>query len=191
LVRLSGSLLAIATLASMISCGIGPEGPNLTPSDLTVEFTGDSSKVCDLASLFIAGAPGLPASSADGSTDGPLDICEVTASWTPSSDVDFCSYVLYRAESPDISSDPASATILGEFANRDSTVYADTDVGWATHYYYAVRTTDINNDGVWSNEALIVTPGSAPTPSVLSEAYSSWDLVDLIWTSCPDSDFLV
>jgi YVTN family beta-propeller protein len=186
--RIFVSLLA-AALPAALSCGTGPDGPDLTPSDLTVTFTGDSTKICG-GSLQASGRSDETV-SIQGRTDGQRAVCEITAEWTPCPDLGFYSYVLYRAESPGIASDPASATIIATVTNVDSTLFVDTSSGWARHYYYAVRTTNADEEGVWSNEASIVTPGTAPTPSVLSEAFSTWDLAGLDWTACPDQDFLV
>jgi YVTN family beta-propeller protein len=40
--------------------------------------------------------------------------------------------------------------------------YIDSGVDWATMYYYALRTTDINDNSVWSNEDSVATPGLMP-----------------------------
>jgi|GEM_PF-1670306 len=57
--RLRSLLSASTALALTISCGKSPVGPGLTPSDLSVEFTGDSSKVCDRAPSPCACVPGF------------------------------------------------------------------------------------------------------------------------------------
>lgn len=46
-------------------------------------------------------------------------------------------------------------------------------------YFYALKTTDTNDNGIWSNEDSISTPGIAPTVSILSADSVVFNLVDL------------
>lgn len=185
-------LSLIAALVLVFSCGedsTGPSGPDITPSTLSVEFTGDSSKIGETTGLSTSSHSALSIT-----TSGAIDIsskgsCEVTASWTICGEAAFKSYILYRSESPGISSDPSAATILRVISDVNESEFVDSDVEWATKYYYAVQTTDTDDNGVWSNEDSISTPGTAPTASVLSADSVVSSLVDLHWSQCPDDDF--
>ncbi len=171
-------LSLIAAFVLVISCGeesTGPSGPDITPSTLSVEFTGDSSKIGEDDTRAV-----------DINSKGN---CEVTASWTICGEAAFKSYILYRSESPGISSDPSAATILRVISDVNKSEYVDSTVDWTTQYYYALQTTDINDNGVWSNEDSISTPGTAPTASILSADSVVSSLVDLYWSQCPDDDF--
>lgn len=149
----------------------GPSAPDLTPSTVSILFTGDSSKVV----------------SSQGNE--PLGFCEVTASWTICPEADFFSYVLYRSETADISEDQSAAQVLGVFQDPNSHVYIDQDTQWGTKYFYVLRTVDEDNDGVWSNEDSVMVPGSAPAPAILTAVVTTVDFVSLNWTGCADSDF--
>ena len=167
----------VISLALLFACGdsTGPSGSDLSPSTLSVSFTGQTGKI------------GL--SSGQNST-GTKSSCIVTASWTICSDQGFHSYVLYRSETEDISSDPSSAEIIGEFTLVNTTLYVDTDITWETEYFYVLKNTDSSGDGVWSNEVSITTPQiEAPDPSVLSYPDVSWFYADLSWTKCPNPNF--
>jgi len=189
----AGIILAlIAAFILIFSCGensTGPSGPDVTPSILSLEFTGDSSKAGEDDT---PGASSNPALSMTASRENEIDSkgsCEVTASWTICGEAAFNSYILYRSESPGISSDPSSATILRVISDVNESEYVDSGVDWTTQYYYALQTTDANDNGVWSNEDSISTPGGAPTASVLAADSVVSDFVDLYWTQCPDDDF--
>ncbi len=177
--------LSAITIILLISCGdsTGPSGPEISPSTLSVTFTGSTD----------AGASGPAHSTAAeerGSSDGAMSICRVTASWTMCTDQGFCSYVLYRSESPDIQSNPSSAVELAVIDDRLATLFTDGSVTWDTDYYYALRTTDTDGNGVWSNEAPITTPEvEAPTPSVLTLSELTWEYAELSWSSCPEPNF--
>ena len=177
------SLLIISLITIVVlSCGDDPSGPsgsNLTPSVLSLAFTGDSSKTVSEADQIEA---------LRFSTTGPKGVCEVTASWTICDQSEFASYTLYRSENPDISENISSATVLGVFSDPNTSEYIDGDVAWAIEYYYALKTTDDDNDSVWSNEASLITPG-APTPSVLEAVSVFCNFVALSWSQCPDGNF--
>jgi YVTN family beta-propeller protein len=175
--RSAGAFVLVAVLAAA-ACLSGPDGPDLTPSVLTLTFTGDSSRFRgDRDRTEIR-----PVS------DGTRASCTVTAAWTSCPDVDFHSYTLYRSGEPGIPANPASADTSWVLYGTDTTM-VDTGLSWATTYWYAVRTADEDGDGVWSDEASILTPGTAPTPSVISLEYSSWNLAVVGWTPCGDYDF--
>lgn len=174
------------TLALLLACGdsTGPSGSDLSPSTLSVSFTGHTGKAGPDA------ASDLSASALGRNSTGTKSSCIITASWTICSDQGFHSYVLYRSETNDISSDPSSAKILGEFTQVNTSIYVDTDITWDTEYFYVLKNTDSGGNGVWSNEVSITTPEiEAPAPSVLSEVDVSWYYVDLSWTKCPNPNF--
>lgn len=162
----SAVVLAIALIVSCEDSGTGP--PDLTPSVLSLAFTGDSSKVG-----MSDGSGSLPQAalsfSACETSNGVKGSCEVTASWTLCPESSFNSYVLYRSETSDISSSPSSAQVLGVFTDPNTSLYIDDDIDWATKYYYALRTNDENDNSVWSNEAQIVTPDSSGGGGTLPE----------------------
>jgi formylglycine-generating enzyme required for sulfatase activity len=127
-------LLLIAASIVAVSCGgTEPSAPDLTASILSLEFTGDYSSGC-----------------------------EVTASWTHCPEGSFDSYILYRSETSDISSSPDSAQVLGIFTDPNASMYVDNDIDWATKYYYALQTSDADNNTVWSNEDSLTTPLPLP-----------------------------
>jgi formylglycine-generating enzyme required for sulfatase activity len=181
-------LLLIAAGIVAVSCGgTEPSDPDLTASILSLEFTGDSSKIgTDFRSGVLQQALSFSVTEA---SDGSKGVCEVTATWTICPEGSFDSYALYRSETPGISSSPSSAEVLAVFTDANANMYIDVDVDWATKYYYALQTSDADNNTVWSNEASLTTPGTAPTPSILAVDYVSTPEVDLSWSQCPDSDF--
>ena len=153
-------LLFIATCIVAVSCGgTEPSVPDLTASILTLVFTGDSSRI---SSDFIAGdLPEAQSFFANEASDCSKGICEISATWTICPESSFESYILYRSETPGISNSPSSAEVLVVFSERNVSMYIDADVDWASQYYYALRTSDAENNSVWSNEAQIVTPDSS------------------------------
>jgi len=162
-------LVTSAVVLILILCGCGDEstGPNepeLTPSVLSLVFSGDSSKVLDKGE------------------------CRITVSWTGCTESSFLSYTLYRSDTEGITGNPSGAEILGVFTESETLEFIDDDVNWGDTYHYAVKTSGTGVDSVWSNEASLVTPGSAPSASVLQWAFSETG-IDLDWTSCSDSDF--
>ena len=161
-VNLRGVVFLLLLFAGIVflSCGdgsTGPSVPNLTASILTVEFTGDSSKIgTDFKLCLLQEAV---SSSARKVSDVSKSNCEVTASWTICPESSFDSYALYRSETPDISSSSSSAEVLGVFTDPNTIMYIDNDVDWDTKYYYALRTSDDDyNNSVWSNEDSLTTP---------------------------------
>jgi YVTN family beta-propeller protein len=186
--RYSGYFVLVAVLVVFLACSTGPSGPGLTPSTLSVEFSGDSSKVISFVATVSAGvnADNAPAIRTSGDPKGS---CEITVSWTICAESGFQSYVLYRSENSDISSDPSSADAILEIFNPNYIEYIDTEIDWATRYHYALETIDIYENGVWSNEDSVLTPGTAPTPSVLESSEVTLEYVKLNWSLCPDGDF--
>ena len=185
-------LSLIAAFVLIFSCGedsTGPSGSDITPSTLSVEFTGDSSKVGEDDTPVTSSHTALSITASLERESDSKGSCEVTASWTICGEAAFKSYILYRSESPGISSDPSSATILRVISDVNESEYVDSDVNWTAKYYYALKTTDANDNGVWSNEDSISTPGTAPTTSVLSADSVVSGSVDLYWSRCPDDDF--
>ena len=185
-------LSLIAAFVLIFSCGedsTGPSGADITPSTLSVEFTGDSSKVGDDDTPVTSSHTALSITASGENDTDSKGSCEVTASWTICGEAAFNSYILYRSESPGISSDPSSATILRVISDVNESEYVDSDAAWTTQYYYALQTTDANDNGVWSNEDSISTPGTAQTASILSADSVVSDFVDLYWSQCPDDDF--
>ena len=178
-------IITIALLL-ILACGdsTGPSGSDLTPSTLSVSFTGGTGKAGPDGTSY------LSTSASGQNSTGTKSSCIVTASWTICTDPGFHSYVLYRSETEDISSDPSSAEIIGEFTVVNTTLYVDTDITWDTEYFYVLKNTDSGGDGVWSNEVSIITPEvEAPEPSVLSNQDVSWFDADLSWTKCPNPNF--
>ncbi len=154
-------LIVLALL--LISCedSTGPSEVDLTPSVVSLEFTGDTLQ----------------------------NICEVTVSWTLCPETEFKNYVLYRSLSAGIEADSSGAEVLGIFTNQNTGEYVDSGVSWDTVYYYVVKTVDDNDDEVWSKEETLTTPESDfPTPSVLSAEVIT-DNVTLMWTTCLDDNF--
>ena len=139
----------------------GPEEVSLTPSVVSLAFTGDALQ----------------------------NICEVTVSWTVCPESEFKNYVLYRSESAGIEADASGAEVLGVFTDQNTEEYVDSSVSWETDYYYVVKTVDDNDAGVWSNEETLTTPESEfLTPSVIT-SFVFADGVLLTWTTCPDDNF--
>jgi YVTN family beta-propeller protein len=174
----------------LLACGdnTGPSGSDLIPSTLSVNFTGQTGK-------SETGDTREPSETLYQSFQvlnsmGPKSSCVVTAFWSICSDRAFNSYLLYRSESPNISSDTSSAEVLCEITSVNTLLYVDSDITWSTKYYYVLKTADAYGNGVWSNEVSITTPEiDAPTPSVLSEEDVSWYYIDLAWTKCPEANF--
>jgi hypothetical protein len=131
--------------ALAVSCGDDPSGPGSGPtaSELTVGFTGDSSS------------------------------CEVTVNWTICPDGDFANYVLYRSESPSISSSPDSALVLCSFSEANQNGFVDSTLAWNTLYYYALRTSDTEDQFSWSNEGSVLTPsGGSGQPFLFLDSFT-------------------
>jgi YVTN family beta-propeller protein len=154
------SLLTAAMIAGVVACGddgTGPSVPDLTPSVLSLAFTGDSSKI-----MMDFGSRTMPeealAFSIMGTPGGSKGACEVTASWTICSESSFYSYTLFRSLTPGISSSPSSALVLGVFTDPNTNAFTDDNIEWSTTYYYALRTSDANDNSVWSNEDTLTTP---------------------------------
>lgn len=177
-------------LVLLAACGdsTGPSGPDISPSTLSVSFTGQTGKSVTGDIREHSSIPLLSFSRQN--SMGSKSNCLVTAFWSVCSDHDFNSYILYRSESSGISSDPSSADIVCEITSVNTTLYVDSDITWETQYFYVLKTADANGDGVWSNEVSITTPEiDAPTPSVLSADNATWYYVDLCWTKCPNPNF--
>jgi hypothetical protein len=166
-----GLLFAIVLSA----CG-DPAGPGDPPSPslLVVSFSGDTTAACRRG---------------DRGQD-PAVQNSLTAEWTRCPDEDFLLYILYRSETPGIAEDAPGTSGLVSISNRDSLVFVDLDVQWATDYHYALLTLDAEGLGSWSNEASSATPDIIPTPSALTLDTTWLDRTTLSWTPCPDADFL-
>ena len=162
----SGFLVLAAVLVVFLACSTGPSDPGLTPSTLSLEFTGDSSKVTSVTETASAGMNTDNAPAIRTSRD-PKGSCEITVSWTICAESGFQSYVLYRSVNSGIASDTSSADVVSVFPESNNLEYIDSDIDWATRYYYALEIIDTFDNGVWSNEDSVLTPGTAPTPSVL------------------------
>ena len=182
-------LLLVSLITSCGDSSTSPSGSEISPSMLSVEFTGDSSKV-DQDDRTVTTENASDRTAGLRITNGPKGNCEVTATWSMCTDISFNSYVLYRSDSSGISSNPSSAEVLGVFSDPNVTEYVDSDVEWAEEYYYALKTTDSDNNSVWSIETSITTPGSSPTQSTLVLKEVFWNYVDLYWSTCHDSDFI-
>ena len=187
-----GFLAALTISIALVSCGeesTGPVVPELTSSTLNLAFTGDSSKIGMEFNASSILHP-IPSRGSQDQSTGSKGDCEVTASWTICPESSFHSYILYRSENPGIPINPSSAEVLGVFTDPNTVEFIDDEIDWATKYYYALRTSDSDDNSVWSNEDSLTTPGTAPTPSILSIEDSLWNHVDLVWTVCGDSEFL-
>ncbi len=169
-----GFVITMLIILLLPACGdsTGPSQADLTPSVLSLVFTGDSSKALSERSVLT----------------GTKGACEVTVTWTICPESAFDNYVLYRSETSGIPADPSTGQVLGVISEANTSQYIDTDILWGKEYYYALRTQDEDDNGVWSNEPSITTPGNLPTPSVLSGDLYQGNVV-LEWTTCPDSDF--
>jgi formylglycine-generating enzyme required for sulfatase activity len=157
-------LLALAAGMVFGSCGddgTGPSDQDLTASTLTLEFTGDTSRI-DADGSCVITLREAPASSVREASDGSKGSCVVTASWTTCPESAFSSYTLFRSETPGISLSPSSADVLCVLTDPDADAYVDDETMWATEYYYALRTSAENGQSVWSNEDSITTPDAAP-----------------------------
>ncbi len=144
-------LVAIMMLALIVNCGgddsTGPSESSLTPSTLSLAYTGDSTVTC-----------------------------EVTASWTSCPESEFESYVLYRSESAGIASDPSSADVVTTITDVNTTEYVDAGINWNTQYYYALQTTGSGVSSVWSDEVSITTPMQEDITSyILYSIGDRWD----------------
>ena len=158
------SFSILAAFVLILSCGdsTGPSGADVSPSTLSVEYTGDPFKAGEDNS---PGAPSQTALSIANSLEigtGPKGSCVVTASWTICGDAAFKSYILYRSESPEIPSDPSSAEVLGVFNDVNTSEYIYSNIDWAIMYYYALKTNDTNDNGVWSTEVSVDIPVALP-----------------------------
>ncbi len=169
-----GFVISTLIILLLLACGdsTGPSEPDLTPSVLSLAFTGDSSKAFSERNVL----------------SGIRGACELTVTWTICPESVFENYVLYRSETAGIAADPSTGLVLGVFSDANSNQYIDTGVEWGKEYFYALRTQDEDDNGVWSNEPSITTPGTLPTPSVLTGDLSQGNVV-LEWTGCPDSNF--
>ena len=177
------SFVVMLCLLLLASCsnGTGPSGTSVSPSTLTVIFTGSTN----------SGPGSRKELRRNGDPDiGILSACMVTASWTMCTDRGFDSYRLYRSLSPDIASDTSSAVLVADIDSYNSNTYSDKEVTWNTSYYYALLTADIRGSGAWSNEVSITIPqAEAPKPSRLSVEEFSWFYSKLSWTVCPNHNF--
>lgn len=182
------TLSACIILFSACGDNTGPSGSDLLPSTLSVSFTGQTDKAATGDTQEHSSTVIFSFSRVN--SMGSKSSCVVTAFWSVCSDHDFNSYILYRSESSDISSNLSSAEIVCEITSPNTTLYVDSDITWATQYFYVLKTADASGDGVWSNEVSITTPEiDAPTPSVLSVEDVTWFDVDLSWTRCPNPNF--
>jgi DNA-binding beta-propeller fold protein YncE len=114
----------------------------------------------------------------------------VTAEWSRCPNEDFLLYILYRSDTPGITEDGPGISGLVSISDRDTLVFVDLDVQWASNYYYALLTLDSEGLGSWSNETFTMIPDIAPTPSTLTLDTTWLDRTTLSWTLCPDADFL-
>lgn len=183
--------ITVLSLLVFIACGdsTGPDGPEVSPSILTVVFTGSTDQAAYGIRTLHDARTGL---TGDGTGhDGTASICRITASWTMCTDHGFDSYRLYRSLSPGIASDTASALLVNTVESYGVTSCVDETVTWDTEYHYALRTMDSNGEGAWSNEVSITTPQvDPPTPSELTLAELTWAFSELSWTTCPEPNFL-
>lgn len=96
---------------------------------------------------------------------GWLDCGIANLMWTPCKAYDFESYRLYRADSPGIAGDTASAVLLQSITGRFDTTYTDSlllpsDEG----YWYAVLTETTKGFHRWSNEFGVFVEEPKPYP---------------------------
>jgi len=96
---------------------------------------------------------------------GWIDCSTATLRWTHCEAYDFESYRLYRAESPGIAGDTASAVFLRSFTGRFDTVFTDslllpTEEG----YWYSVLTGTTKGFHSWSNEFNVFVEEPRPYP---------------------------
>ncbi|MCD4776897.1 MAG: YncE family protein [Candidatus Aegiribacteria sp.] len=174
----------VFALVLLLAC-VNSTGPDVASSTLSVDFTGSTDKT-ESGDASIPCATAVLSFSRLNST-GTKSSCVVTASWTICSNQDFNSYVLYRSETSHIPSHLSSADILGKFTQINTSSFIDNGVTWGTEYYYILRTSGSNGNGVWSNEVSINT--ERPTPSELSLIDYSRRYTSLAWTNCPDANF--
>ena len=178
-----------------MACGDNPSGSGdfPSPSVLWGEFTGDTSSTPELPSnrrSLSAVNFEIVEGTREGAAKGPY--CRVTLSWTACPDDDFSDYSLYRATSPGISGqgEPALAAQHRLFSD---TVYDDDFVTWDQNYYYALRTTDSDDNYSWSNEIMVTTPSLSSEPpqaSVLAADTTFYRYVELSWSRCTEIDFM-
>ena len=82
-------------------------------------------------------------------------------SWTRSNEEEdlFDKYILWRSDTPDISSDTTAATRLVVITDQNDTTFTDESLGWDSTYYYALVTVSFLEGGrSWSNEVSATTP---------------------------------
>ena len=155
------TIIALSLLLIACEDSTGPSESDLTPSVLSLEFTGDTLQ----------------------------NNCEVTVSWILCPEEEFKSYVLYRSETAGIEADSSQAQMLGIFTDQSTDEYTDSELDWASQYFYVLKTIDESDEGVWSNEDSVTTPQSIfPAPSVLSAVIHP-ESVLLSWTNCSEDDF--
>ncbi len=174
--------LTAMIITGMMSCGDNPSGP--VQPDFTIAsiiFTGDST-----------GSKGQRISvrcrpDRERESDKGQPCCEVTVTWNSPADQTVLSYSLHRSTEPGISSGGTNVRIVG---TTTDTLLADSDLQWATTYYYAVSAVRSDSLVLWSDEGSIITPLSQlPTPSQISAVDLPMGRCALNWTICPDDDF--
>lgn len=153
------------------------ESGDVTPSTLSVSFTGDTGAVIrSIGSLIGAELESTDRSSRERITltDSGRGYCQVTANWTECPDSDFLNYTLYRSTNQNISQDTTNAVNLGTNTNSNATTIVDSLVVWETNYYYALITSVNQGNFAWSNETSITTPSESDevTPSTLSLSFT-------------------
>lgn len=111
-------------------------------------------------------------------------------SWTQNTDVDFASYKLYRADSPNVST---SSNLVTTVASQATLSFLDEALEENTTYYYRLYVFDSGGLSTASNEVNATTPqNEAPTEVTLFDPEApegSSTTLRLAWTQNNDADF--
>ena len=73
------------------------------------------------------------------------------------------------------------------------TLFDDSFVNWNGQYYYALKTSDSDDNTSWSNEIMVTTPSLSSEPpqaSVLAADTAFYRYVGLSWSRCTEIDFM-
>jgi fibronectin type 3 domain-containing protein len=113
---------------------------------------------------------------------------QVQLSWSRSTDNDFASYRLYRANSAAVNSNSLLVTAI---TNQSQTIYLDENLKAATKYFYRIYVYDQAANAAGSNiDSVITAPNQPPTPVMLAlPAPVDTAALSLSWSQNNDADF--
>jgi len=113
---------------------------------------------------------------------------QVQLSWSRSTDNDFASYRVYRANTTPIDS---TSFLVSALTNQNQTVFVDQNLKAATKYFYRIYVYDQAGNGTGSNPGMVTTaPNLPPTPVTLAlPATPDTASLSLSWSQNNDTDF--